>query len=202
MASTTPFLTAVQGRRSIYTITKELPIPTSRILEIVHEALEHAPSPFNVRSCRCIVLFGDEHDKLWRHAYEITQKDSPQAIPILGPKIEGYAAGAGSVLFFDDTSAYGSLTPRFAALSKQFPEWEEHSSGMHQFIVWTALTAENLGCSLQHYQQGITPYVKELYDVPESWNLKSQLVFGGRAGEVPDPKPKTGLESALKSFGA
>jgi predicted oxidoreductase (fatty acid repression mutant protein) len=73
---------------------------------------------------------------------------------------------------------------------------------MHQFIVWTALEAEDLGCNLQHYQPGITPYVKEKYGVPESWKLKCQLVFGGRVkGEVLEDKAKTGLESSLKVFG-
>jgi predicted oxidoreductase (fatty acid repression mutant protein) len=73
---------------------------------------------------------------------------------------------------------------------------------MHQFIVWTALEAEDLGCNLQHYQPGITPYVKEKYEVPESWKLKCQLVFGGRVmGEVLEVKAKTGLESSLRVLG-
>jgi predicted oxidoreductase (fatty acid repression mutant protein) len=28
-------------------------------------------------------------------------------------------------------------------------------------VVWTALDAEGLGCNLQHYQPGITPWVRE-----------------------------------------
>jgi len=87
------------------------------------------------------------------------------------------------------------------ALSKQFPEWEEHSSGMHQFIVWTALVAEGLGCNLQHYHPGITAYLRENYDVPESWAPKCQLVFGEIKGDGYEEKPKTHLENALKVFG-
>jgi predicted oxidoreductase (fatty acid repression mutant protein) len=97
MASTTPFLTAIALRHSIYALAKESPIPNTRILEIVTEALKHAPSPFNVRSTRCIVLFGDEHNKLWEHTYQVTERDSPQAMGILGPKIKGLGGAYATV---------------------------------------------------------------------------------------------------------
>jgi predicted oxidoreductase (fatty acid repression mutant protein) len=105
-------------------------------------------------------------------------------------------------MFFDDSEAYNELTPRFAAISKAYPEWEEHSSGMHQFIVWTALEAEGLGCSVQHYHPSITPYVMKTYDVPASWTLKCEMPFGKPVGEIPGPKPKTHLEKALRVYGA
>lgn len=105
-------------------------------------------------------------------------------------------------MFFDDAEAYNDLNPRFAALSKAYPEWEEHSSGMHQFIAWTALANEGLGCNLQHYQPSITPYVNKTYDVPASWALKAQLVFGQPTEPAGDAKPKTHLDKALRVFGA
>jgi predicted oxidoreductase (fatty acid repression mutant protein) len=77
---------------------------------------------------------------------------------------------------------------------------------MNQFIVWTALAAEGMGANLQHYQPGITPYVREKYDVPAEWTLKAQLVCGMPVGEqaVVDAKgkAKTGLEGAVRVFGA
>ncbi|KAF2706516.1 Nitroreductase [Pleomassaria siparia CBS 279.74] len=201
MASTTPFLTAIAARRSAYALAKESPIPNDRILEIVNQALKHAPSPFNVRSARCIVLFGEEHSKLWENAYKVTEEATPQAIGILGPKIKGFQDAYGTCLFFDDAEAYNELSPRFAALSRTYSEWEEHSSGMHQFIVWTALAAEGLGANLQHYQPSITPYVNKTFDVPASWTLKCEMVFGKPTAGA-DPKPKTHLEKALRVYGA
>jgi len=97
MASTAPFLTAVANRHSRYDLVKASPIPNKRILEIVKHALKYGPSPFNVRSARCLVVFGEHHNKLWQHAYEVTEKDSPASIGILGPKIKGYEAGYGTV---------------------------------------------------------------------------------------------------------
>lgn len=83
-----------------------------------------------------------------------------------------------------------------------YPDWEEHSSGMCQLIVWTALAAEGVGASLQHYQPGITPYLQEKYGLSKKWILKAQMPFGGVVGELPGPKAKTHLEESLKVFGA
>lgn len=73
---------------------------------------------------------------------------------------------------------------------------------MNQLIVWTALSAEGVGASLQHYHPGITPYLLEKYGVDKSWKPKAQLVFGGVVGEVPGPKEKTHLEESLRVYGA
>ncbi|KAF2447519.1 Nitroreductase [Karstenula rhodostoma CBS 690.94] len=201
MASTTPFLTAIASRRSVYALSNESPISNTRILELVTEGLKHAPSPFNARSTRAIVLFGAEHEALWEHAYRVTEATMPGAMGILGPKIKGFVAAKGTVLFFDDPSAYDLLSPRFQAHAKLYPEWEEHASGMNQLIVWTTLAAEGVGANLQHYQPGITPYVQEKYGVDAGWKLKAQLVFGGVVGEVPGEKEKTHLEKSLAVYG-
>ena len=104
------------------------------------------------------------------------------------------------VLFFDDADAYLALSSRFQALYKQFPEWEEHSSGMHQYIVWTALAAEGLGCNLQHYQRAIGPYLKKRYGIVETWRCKAQLVFGLLGDEAYEEKEKTGLADAMRVY--
>ncbi|OCL10939.1 Nitroreductase [Glonium stellatum] len=201
MASTTSFLAATQARRSMYALAKESPISNERIIEIVEHAIKYAPSPFNVRSTRCVVLFGAEHNKLWEHAYKITEESTPQAIGILGPKINGFAAAYGTCMFFDDASALNDLTPRFAALSRQYPEWSEHSNGMHQYIVWTGLEAEGLGCNLQHYQPSITPFVNSEWRIPETWSLKCQMVFGKPTAGAGDEKPKTHIEKSITVYG-
>lgn len=97
MASTTPFLTAIASRRSVYVLSKKSPITNTRILELVSEALKHAPSPFNVRSTRAIVLFGAEHEALWEHAFKVVEESTPGMIGILGPKIKGFVAAQGTV---------------------------------------------------------------------------------------------------------
>jgi uncharacterized protein len=97
MASSTAFFEAVSSRRSMYTLDKNPPISKEKIQEIVTFALKHAPSPFNVRSTRVVLLFGEEHEKLWQEAYAVTEKQSPAAIEILGSKIKGFEAAFGTV---------------------------------------------------------------------------------------------------------
>jgi predicted oxidoreductase (fatty acid repression mutant protein) len=83
----------------------------------------------------------------------------------------------------------------------EHPEVHEHVQGMLQFAVWTALSAEGLGCNIQHCQPGITDWVREKYDVSETWELKAQLVFGEIVGEVPLEKERTHLDFSLNVFG-
>jgi predicted oxidoreductase (fatty acid repression mutant protein) len=47
-------------------------------------------------------------------------------------------------------------------------------------LVWTALEREGLGCNLQHYNfsANFVRDVAETWNLPKTWSLKSQLVFG------------------------
>ncbi|KAF2808493.1 Nitroreductase [Mytilinidion resinicola] len=204
MAYQTSFLAATKARRSIYTLTKDSPIPASRIENIIGHAIQYAPSPFNVRSTRVVILFGDSHTKLWEFGLKHVEENTPHALGFLAPKIKGFSDAYGTCLFFDDSSSVDELSPRFAALSKQYPEWAEHSMGMHQFVAWTALEAEGLGCNLQHYNPGVNAAVAKEWNIPETWQLKAQLVFGGIKADAPplEDKPKRPLEECVKVFGA
>ena len=54
--------------------------------------------------------------------------------------------------------------------------------------VWTALEAEGLGANLQHFNfnPAITAEAKSVFDIPEPWKLKAQLVFGKPQEEAKD----------------
>lgn len=65
----------------------------------------------------------------------------------------------------------------------------EHSNGMNQFIAWTALANEGLGCNLQHFHPTISKGVAETWEVPANWSLRAQLVFGKPTGP-----PRGGVE--------
>lgn len=91
------------------------------------------------------------------------------------------------------------------AYAKLFPGWSEHTSAMHQFVLWTALEAEKLGCNLQHYQfiHKVTEETQKMYNLPADWDLKAQLVFGGLKDGMPtDKKEKLPTEETVKVFGA
>ncbi|MCJ1378941.1 hypothetical protein MMC17_002040 [Xylographa soralifera] len=179
MAYTMSFLEATKVRRSTVALTNTSPISDDTIVNIVGHAVKYGPSPFHVQSCRVIVLFKKEHEKLWDFGKEsvMTTMPPPMQATIL-PKVAEYRAAYGTVLFFEDNTAAAVLPPPLQGLMAKYPDWNEHSSGMAQFIVWTALCAEGLGCSLQHYQPGISAAVQKEWNVPENWSLRSQLVFG------------------------
>lgn len=71
---------------------------------------------------------------------------------------------------------------------------------MHQFVLWTAFATEGLGCNLQHYNPLIDVKLRTQFEVPETWDLKAQLVFGKPEGERPGAKPKNELGKSLKVF--
>lgn len=58
---------------------------------------------------------------------------------------------------------------------------------MHQYALWCALEAEGMGANLQHYHPLIDAKIVDTWKVPETWELRSQMVIGGRAG-APDEK--------------
>lgn len=98
MAYRTPFLEAIKVRRSVLSLAKESPISDDRIVMCVNHAIKHAPSPFNVQSCRAIVLFGAEHEKLWDIGMEESRKTlPPPAFAQYEPKIQGFRDAYGTV---------------------------------------------------------------------------------------------------------
>ncbi|KAH0370544.1 Nitroreductase, partial [Aureobasidium melanogenum] len=203
MADKTSFLDATKARRSLYSLSKESTISNDRIVSIVEHAIRYAPSPFNARSCRCIILFGDDHDKLWEMGAAAIQRCMPMAVDILIPKVQGFRAAYGTVLFFENVDSVKELNLRFAKMSEENPEWYDHSSGMHQYVVWTALEAEGLGCNLQHYQGMMHEEMYAQWKIPETWQAKAQLVFGKPlAGPLVD-KEKTfrDIEECIKVYG-
>ena len=191
MSKTTPtvdnLFAAATTRISCYTLTKESPISDDRINEIVGFAIKHAPSSFNVQSARAVILTKSHHDKLWDIADSTAKaKKSEKEYGMLGGMVKGFAGAYGTVLWFEDTEALDGLAAKNPMFGHLVPQWGDHSSGMHQFIVWTALELEGLGCNLQHFNfmPEFSEEVSKQWNLPKSWQLKSQLVFG---------KPEDGL---------
>ena len=70
---------------------------------------------------------------------------------------------------------------------------------MLQFAVWTALEEMGLGANLQHYNPLIDEPIKQIFDLPESWDLTAQLVFGEKL-EEPEPLDKVPTGTRVKIF--
>lgn len=173
------FFSAAKDRRTYYGISGESPVSDDRIKEIVYFAVKHAPSAFNCQSGRAVLLLGDHHDGFWHIVREALRKIVPAER--FGPtdkKIDGFAAGYGTVLFFEDKRPVKDLQDRFPTYAAEFPSWSDHSSGMIQFIVWAGLETEGFGASLQHYGPVVEDEVRKKWNIPNEWRFISQMPFG------------------------
>ena len=77
--------------------------------------------------------------------------------------------------------------------------WSNEQSGMLQLAVWTMLSENNMGASLQHYNPLIDEDVKKVFDLPSKWVLMAQMPFGVSL-EEPTEKEKLPKEITLKTI--
>ncbi|AWS49358.1 MULTISPECIES: nitroreductase family protein [Providencia] len=173
------FIEMIKNRRTIYNLGDALPVSEEHVTKLIKEAVKHSPSSFNSQTSRVVILFGAEHKKLWNMTKEALRKIVPeQAFAATEQKIDSFAAGAGSILFFEDQDIVKGLQEQFPLYADNFPIWSEQASGIAQFAVWTALSQENIGASLQHYNPLIDNDVQAAWNVPANWILRAQMVFG------------------------
>ncbi|MGE6613252.1 MULTISPECIES: nitroreductase family protein [Bacillales] len=197
---TKDFYTAIKERRSYYGINKEIQVSDEKIKEIVEFAVKHTPSAFNSQSSRLVVLTGSAHDKLWDITTQALRKAvGERDFSGTQQKMDSFKAGYGSILFFEDESVVKSLQEQFAAYADNFPIWSQQTSGMHQLVVWTALEAEGMGATLQHYNPLIDDDVKKEWDVPSNWKLIAQMPFGNPTAQPGDKEFKP-LEDRIKFY--
>ncbi|MNN04950.1 Nitroreductase family protein [compost metagenome] len=194
------FLNVLKKRRSVYGISKESVISDDKIEEIVKEAVLHTPSAFNSQSARVVVLFNEQHDKLWDITKEILRGQVPaENFGSTEQKMDSFKSGHGTVLFFEDQSVIEGLQKQFALYADNFPIWSQQSSGMLQLVVWTALSEAGLGATLQHYNPLIDEKVTAEWSIPASWKLIAQMPFG-KPVATPGEKEFAPIDSRLKVF--
>lgn len=194
------FLSAVQERRTYYGISKNITVSKETIEKIVRHAVKHTPSAFNSQSARVVLLLGAHHDKLWDITKEALRKIVPaEQFGTTEEKINSFRNGYGTVLFFEDQSIVKGLQQQFPLYAENFPIWSQHTSAMHQFVIWTALEAEGLGVSLQHYAALIEQAVLQEWSIPADWKLIAQMPFGQPVAE-PNDKEFKPLEERVKVF--
>lgn len=192
-----------EKRRSIYALSDQLPVSNDEVVKLVEHAILHTPSSFNSQSTRIVVLFGEEHNKLW----DITEETlrvivgNEEAFKSTEAKIAGFRNGAGTVLFFEDQSVVRGMQEAAPAYAENFPIWATQTNAMHQYVIWTALASIDVGANLQHYNPVIDERVANEWNIDENWELKAQMVFGAIAQPAGDKEFKP-LEERMKVFGA
>ncbi len=195
------FRETIKHRRTYYKISSKSLISDEQIEEIIQFALTYVPSAFNSQSTRIVLLLGKHHQKLWNIVKEELRKvTSEKNFPKTEEKVNlSFAAGYGTVLFFEDQSVVQNLQQNFPLYKDVFPIWSQHTTAMHQFTVWTLLEDARFGASLQHYHPLIDDAVCKEWKLDPKWKLTAQMPFGVPT-EEPGKKEMQPLEERMKVF--
>lgn len=172
-------MNTLKNRRSIYTLGNESQLSNEEAEALIKETIKYSPTAFNSQTQRAVILFGDAHRQLWSITEDKLKPLTPvEAFPNTQAKLQGFANGQGTVLFFEDMDVVKGLQEQFSLYAENFPVWSEHATGLTQSNVWMALSEAGLGVNLQHYNPIIDDDVATTWNVPSSWKLRAQLVFG------------------------
>ena len=191
-----------EKRRSIYALSNQLPVSNDEIVKLVEHAVLHTPSAFNSQSTRIVVLFGEDHKKLWDITEETLKVIVGDDEKFQGTKdkIAGFRAGAGTVLFFEDKGVVRNMQEAAPLYADKFPIWAHQTNAMHQYVIWTALASIDVGANLQHYNPVIDQRVADAWDIADDWELNAQMVFGAIEQPAGD-KAFQPLDKRMKVFG-
>ncbi len=181
------FIDALKQRRTQYALGRGVSQDRATIEALVKDAMRHTPSSFNSQSSRALILFGAQSERFWTLVEEALRPIAPKdGFDRTVAKLAGFAAGVGTVLFFEDQDVVKGLQDKFAAYADNFPVWSEQSGGMAQFATWLALADAGIGASLQHYNPVVDEAVRAEWNVPASWKLRAQMPFGSHEAPFGD----------------
>lgn len=191
-----------EKRRSIYALSDNLPVSKDEIVDLVEHAVLHTPSAFNSQSARIVVLFGEDHKKLWDITEETLKAivNDEEKFQGTKDKIAGFRAGAGTIMFFEDKGVVRNMQEAAPLYADKFPIWAHQTSAMHQYVIWTALASLNVGANLQHYNPVIDQRVADAWNISDDWELNAQMVFGAIEQPAGD-KEFQPAEERMKVFG-
>lgn len=174
---------SLKQRRTQYALGKNVSLDKDALTQRIKEAIRHTPSSFNSQSSRAVILFGEQSEKFWALTKAELSKIVPaDAFAPTAAKLDSFAAGVGTVLFYEDQSVVKGLQEQFALYADNFPVWSEQAGGMAQFAVWLALTEAGVGASLQHYNPVADEATRQEWSVPTTWKLRAQMPFGSHEG--------------------
>lgn len=189
----------LEERRSEYVLAPEWVSSEKDVEELVGKVLQTVPSHFNCQNVRMVLLKGEAHKTHWKlveqmlierigkEAYESDTKEKFET---------SFFSGAGTILFFDDTTVTKGMIEKFPRYAPNFPLWAQQVMGSHQFAVWMGLTQLGFGANLQHYVGMDDQRIREQFGIPDEWALIGQMPFG-KVLTPAEAKEKKPLEETL-----
>ena len=187
-------------RRSIYALGHTRVVTDFCLEDTLKDCLKNCPTPFNAQSARLVLLLNKKHLDFWnlvlQKALAVTPLGSTNSAE---QTINSFAAAYGTILYFEDTDILAQLQKDFPLYQKNMHDWTFEANGMLQYMVWQSLAENEIGASLQHYNELIEEDVKKMLDLPDSWKILSQMPFGS-IEKTPAEKTFLPLENRFKIF--
>lgn len=191
---------SLSRRRSIYALGHTRIVTDFCLEDTLKDCLKNCPTPFNAQSARLVLLLNKKHLDFWNLVLEkvistasIGKKESVKQ------KINSFAAAYGTILFFEDLSVLEQLQKDFPLYQKNMHDWTYEANGMLQYMTWQALAENEIGASLQHYNELIEDDVKKMLSLPDNWKILAQMPFGS-IEKTPAEKTFLPLENRLMIF--
>ena len=188
------FTEAVRNRRSIYALGKNIPVLETEVMATIERMTKETPSPFNMQSARVVVALKEHHENVWHITESALRKIVPEEnFEATQKKIDGFAAGCGTILFFEESDTIYEMQKKYPGYADNFPIWAAQANGTLQFAIWTELENMGLGVNIQHYNMLIEEDIKKIFNLSGTWDLVAQMVFGEKLEDAaPIEKISTG----------
>jgi len=200
-ANMSGILESAKQRRSIYNLGDNVSISKQKIVNLVENAVTYCPTAFNSQSARVVILFGEEYQKFWNVVEDKLKSFSiGKDFSKTKSKLNTFRQGFGTILFFEDRDVIKKLQGEYPLYKDNFEIWSNQANGMLQYIVWTALSENNIGASLQHYNPLIDAEVINVWNLPNNWSLIAQMPFGS-VEKVAAEKTFEPVKKRVKIFG-
>ncbi|XJS10755.1 nitroreductase family protein [Aerococcaceae bacterium WGS1372] len=179
------FKQLVKNRRSIYALGTNSDFSIDEIVASIRETQKDVPTAFNSQTSRLVIVTSEANTKLWNLILDVQKDVLDQATwDFMSPIMEGAKLGMGTVLFFEDRDAVATMPTQ----GQRTEAYKQNNSANAQYATWLALTEMNLGGSLQHfsvgYEQGFDKAIREMFNLPESYELIAQMPFGSIEQEI------------------
>ena len=211
-------------RRSTYVIGKNTDLSQEEISQAIREAMKNVPTSFNSQTSRLVIVFDEANERVWKEIYDVQKDVLDEATwGMMGPVIEGAGQGVGTVLFFEDRDAVKAGIP---VDENRQSLYKQDNSSNAQYAVWLTLAELGLGGTLQHfnigYEEGFDKVFRDMFDLPESYEMVAQMPFGSieqeyeakdyidshilvqvpdlKVEEIPEPEVKVEVKEEKKSW--
>lgn len=173
------FKDVIKKRRSVYVLGNNSEHSVDEVVASIREVQKDVPTAFNSQTSRLVIVTEEANTKLWNLILEVQKQVLDQGTwDFMSPIMENAKQAMGTVLFFEDRDAIATMPTQ----GQRTEAYKQNNSANSQFATWLTLAELNLGATLQHfnvgYEQGFDKAIRELFDLPESYELIAQMPFG------------------------